>query len=151
MIRSSHLMIIAPLLAVAIIAVLYFSGGPKSYVKTVVKSKDTAAVAVESINLAGIYRALRQYAAVNDGKFPASTDELIRETGLPRKLFSPDGPGLSYIPAQNEKMPGSNVLLHETEPGPDDKCQLLRLDGRIELLSPQEVRAEVDRTQKALR
>ena len=151
MIRSSHLLIIAPLLAVAIIVVLYFAGGPKSYVKTAVKSKDIAAEAVKQVNLAGIHRALRQYAAVNDGEFPASTDELIRETGLPRKLFGPDGSGLLYIPAQNEKMPGSNVLLYETKPDAEGKCRLLRLDGRVEMLLPQDVRAETDRTQKALR
>ena len=140
-------LLLVPLLAVAIIFVIYFAKmGPsdKSYVETMVTAKKQAADVVQRVNLASVYRALKQYAAVNEGKFPASADELTREAGLPQNYLD----SYIYIAGQDETMPGSNVLIYEQKLRPSGKCEVLRLNGQIEMLSLEDVRQAVDRASR---
>ena len=143
------------LLAVGTVFVLYFFGGKKkSYVRTLVDSKQTAADTVQTVNLTGVYHVLLQYAAVHDGKFPASAEELMREGGLAREFFVGTGskqPGFDYIAGQNERMPRSNLLLYQTSAGRDGKSKVLRLGGKIEMLLPAAVRGAVEQTRKNLK
>ena len=148
-------LLLAVLLAVAIILVLYFARGEKSYVRTVKKSKDRAAETVSHVNLASVYRTLKVYAAANDGKFPNTPEQLVRVAGLPEGyLFDPARPSRPhvciYVAGQNENMPGSNVLIYEAKMRPDGKCQVLRLGGRLELLSYAQTMAAVDKTKEHL-
>ncbi len=137
--RSGFVGLLVVLLIVIVIGlVLYFlrpEDSQKGYVETVVESKESAAEVVDLVNLTSIHRALQQYAIVNDGKFPESTDQLVREISLQRKLFerSANQPFLVYIPGQDESMPKSNVLIFQVNPS--GISSVLLLGGSVEKLT----------------
>ncbi|MCJ7544287.1 MAG: hypothetical protein MUP47_06935 [Phycisphaerae bacterium] len=101
-----------------------------------------------TLQLTNVYRSLQIAAMSADGKFPASLGELYS----PGELHCPsrEGPAYVYVPGQDLSMPGSNVLVYEAAPAHDGKCSVLRLNGRVELLTPEALQAELDRTRRAM-
>lgn len=97
-----------------------------------------------ALQLTNIYRSLQIAAMSADGRFPASLVELYSPGQL--RCPSRDGPPYVYVPGQDQSMPGGNVLIYEDAPAHDGKCSVLRLNGRVELLTPEEVKAAVDKT-----
>ena len=51
---------------------------------------------------------------------------------------------------QSPDMHGSNVLLYEAQPAHDGRCNVLRLNGRIELLTPEELQRALAETRNRL-
>lgn len=111
------------------------------------------ALAIEcQINLRSIWQNLRAYAVENES-FPPSL-ETFEQWGANSRLLHcpiPDGQRYVYIPGQNEDTAGNNVLVYEPKAAHEGRCNLLRLDGQIELLTPEEVQAAVTKTQIRLR
>ena len=150
-------LMLIPLLAVAIILIIYFyptGESGKSYTEHLIDSREVARKTVERANLAGIHRAMKQFAMMNEDKFPASKDQLASECGVPRDIFadeSPTGTGIEYIPSQNDRMPKSNILLYEPEPRRDGTSQVLRLGGQVEMLTPEQLKTALEQTRKHIK
>ena len=103
------------------------------------------------MNMRTIWQNLRMYAIEKEG-FPPSLKTLADWGADPQSLRcpAPDGQEYFYIPGQNENMPGQNVLVYELKPVHEGRCNLLRLDGQMELLTPEQVQAAVTETQAQL-
>ncbi|KPK82828.1 MAG: hypothetical protein AMJ81_09130 [Phycisphaerae bacterium SM23_33] len=102
--------------------------------------------------LAQLGQGLLAYAALNDGRFPASLDELAK-SGVSREFFQcPKRPGQSYVylPGQNQNMPSDNILVLEEQAVHRGRCNVLRLGGMVESLTPEEVAAARAKTQRAI-
>jgi hypothetical protein len=110
------------------------------------------AVALQcQMNLNTIRQNLRIY-AIEKGGFPTSLKTLVDWGADPQILrcSAADGGQYLYIPGQNENTPGQNVLVYELKPVHEERCNLLRVNGQIELLTPEQVKAEVTKTQLQL-
>ena len=149
--RGGYIGLLALLAVIAIILIVYFarSGGEKSYVETTIEAKKQAETVTQRINLIGIHRAIQQYAAVNDGRYPTSVEELSEAVSLPWEyLHAAEGEKalLTYIPGQGESSPPTNVLLYESTPGADGKHQVLLAGGRVALMTADELRGALNNT-----
>ena len=104
------------------------------------------------LNLRSIWQNLRMYAADNES-FPPSLEALVQWGADPQLLRcpAPDGQKYVYIPGQNEDSSGGNVLVYEPNAAHDGRCNLLRLDGQIELRTADQVQAAAAKTRVRLR
>lgn len=151
-------MLLVLLLTIAIALILYFGkfgGGGQSYVQKNLSAKERAKHLAIDANLSSIHRSLQVYAAGNEGKFPATPEILAREANLPQGfILLPSRPDQEhfaiYVSGQSQSMPASNILIYQAEVGNDGSCQVLRLGGQIERLSPDQVREALDQTQRSL-
>lgn len=93
-------------------------------------------------NMRAIWQNLRMY-EIEKESFPPSLKTLI-DWGADAQLLrcpDPDGAEYIYISGQNKNMSGENVLLYESKAAHEGRCNLLRVDGQIELLTPEQVQA----------
>ena len=58
----------------------------------------------------------------------------------------PNGSQYVYIPGQGGDMPPTNVLVYETKPVHDGRCNVLFLGGQIEALTPEQLKQAVEAT-----
>ena len=122
------------------------------YTGAMVNTKRKAVALQCQMNLNTIWQNLRMYAIEKDG-FPPSLKTLV-DWGADSPLLrcsAPDGGQYVYIPGQNENMPGQNVLVYELKAAHDGRCNLLRVNGQVDLLTPEQVQAEVTKTYTRLR
>ncbi len=122
------------------------------YTGAMVNAKRKAVALQCQMNLNTIWQNLRMYSIEKEG-FPPSLKTLV-DWGADSQLLccsAPDGGEYVYIPGQNENMPGQNVLLYELKPAHEGRCNLLRVDGQVDLLTPDQVQAEVTKTYIRLR
>jgi len=122
------------------------------YGEALVETKRKAIALQCQLNLRSIWQNLRMYAAEYEG-FPPSLDALV-EWGADPKLLrcpAPNGQEYVYIPGQNEDSSGKNVLVYEANAAHDGRCNLLRMDGQIELQTADQVQAAVAKTRVRLR
>ena len=143
------------LVAVVIIAILYFGkwGKSKTYIETTIGAKNRAEDVTGSVNLSAVYKSLQIYALGNEGKFPETPEELSIEANLPRGyVWLPSKPAQEsltvYVAAQDQSMPATNILMYESVLGSDGMCMVLRLGGAVEKLTLEQVRAAVAETRK---
>jgi len=103
-------------------------------------------------NLRAIWQNLRFYSIENE-TFPPSLEALVEWGANSQLLNCPalEGQEYIYIPGQNDDMPGQNVLVYELKPAHEGCCNLLRVDGQIELLTPEQMQDAVTKTQVRLR
>ena len=122
------------------------------YGEALVDTKRRALALQCQLNLRSIWQNLRMYAADNES-FPPSLEALVQWGADPQLLRcpAPDGQEYVYIPGQNEDSSGKNVLVYEPNAAHDGRCNLLRLDGQIELLTPDQVQAAAAKTRVRLR
>ncbi|MBN2137965.1 MAG: hypothetical protein JW720_09170 [Sedimentisphaerales bacterium] len=99
-------------------------------------------------NLRIIGQNLQIYAMSNEG-FPESDEELRQWSGNSRMFRCPDPNGgeYIYIPGQSGDMPGSNIIVFEPNAVHDGLCCALRLDGKVEMLPPEQLRQAIIQTQ----
>ena len=124
----------------------------QQYTDGMIKTQNKAVNVKCQMNLRTIAQNIQIYALGNDS-FPPSLEALIEFCGS-TQLFQcpdPDGGRYVYIPGQNNNMPPSNILLFETKPVHDGRCNVLRLSRQIELLSPEELKQAVAQTRSSLR
>ena len=124
----------------------------QQYSDSMIKTQNKAVTVSCQMNLRTIAQNIQMYAMSND-RYPPSLDALISWSGS-TQLFQcpdPDGGKYVYIPGQNNSMPNTNILLHETKPVHDGRCCVLRLNGQIELLNPEQLTEAVTQTLASLR
>jgi hypothetical protein len=141
------------LIALAVLWVIKNLGeAGQQYTDTMVKTKHTAISVKCQMNLRAIGQNIQFYAISNDS-FPPSLQALIEFSGSTQLFQCPDPEGgkYVYIPGQNSSMSPTNILLYETRPVHDGRCNVLRLGRQIELLSPEQVQKAVTQTLAGLR
>jgi len=128
------------------------SDAGSQYGEALVDTKRKALALQCQLNLRSIWQNLRMYAADNES-FPPSLEALVQWGADPQLLRcpAPDGQEYVYIPGQDEDSSGKNVLVYEANAAHDGRCNLLRLDGQIELLTADQVQAEAAKTRVRLR
>lgn len=94
-------------------------------------------------NLRNLGKALQLYAAMHDGKFPASLDDLVKQRMVPNnsmlKCPSSDGKPYVYTPPKTMHAPPATIIARDADPVHRGKVNVLRLDGSVRPLSPEEV------------
>lgn len=124
----------------------------EQYTQTMINAKYNAETVKCQTNLRAIAQNIQIYALSNEG-FPPSLQALIEWSGSTQlfKCPSPDAGEYVYIPGQNGDMSPSNVILYESKPVHNGRCNVLRLGGQIELLTPEELQQALAQTQASLR
>jgi len=124
----------------------------QQYTDGMIKTQNKAITVKCQMNLRTIAQNMQIYAMSNDS-FPPSQQDLIEFCGSTQLFQCPDPEGgkYIYIPGQNNNMPPSNILLYEPVAVHDGCCNVLRLGGQIELLSPEQVQQAVAQTMTSLR
>ena len=127
-------------------------GAGQQYSEVLIDTKYTATTVKCQTNLRAIGQNLQMYAISNEG-FPPSLQALVQWSGNSKLFQCPgaDGQKYVYIPGQSPDMSGENVLLYEPKAVHDGRCNVLRLNGQIELLTPEQLQAAVARTRASLR
>ncbi len=121
------------------------------YSGAMVDTKRKATALQCQMNMRTIWQNLRLYSIENES-FPPSLEALAEWGADPRQFRCPasEEQQYIYIPGQSENMPAQNVLVYELKPVHDGRCNLLRVDGQMELLTPEQVQAAVAETQAQL-
>lgn len=117
----------------------------RGYVEAVLHSREMTKEVVQSVDLSSILTAIRIYATA-EGKFPPSLDVLVDRNYLPAAMVrTPDGNArpLAYIPGLSESSPPTSIVLYVTRPDSDGRQKLIRLDGQIQALPPDQLQAEL--------
>ncbi len=115
------------------------------YTGAMVNTKHKAVALQCQMNLHTIRQNLRIY-AIEKESFPPSLKTLV-DWGADSQLLrctAQDGGEYVYIP-------GQNVLVYELKAAHDGRCNLLRVNGQVDLLTPDQVQAEVTKTYIRLR
>ena len=121
------------------------------YTEVMVDTRRKAIAIQCQTNLRTLWQNLRMY-SIEKESFPPSLETLAEWGADPRQFRCPasEEQQYIYIPGQSENMPGQNVLVYELKPVHDGRCNLLRVDGQMELLTPEQVQAAVAETQAQL-
>ncbi len=124
----------------------------QEYTEGMIRTENKAITVTCQTNLRAIGQNIQIYAISNDS-FPPSLEALIEFSGT-TKLFQcpdPEGGKYVYIPGQNNNMHPTNILVYEPKPVHNGRCNVLRLNMQIELLSPEQLQQAVEQTLAGLR
>ena len=124
--------------------------GSKTYLDGVFGAKHMAESTVSMNNLRLIRDALERYRE-GFGEYPPYLKDLLDNGLIPSPaLYTPDRQkqAYKYIRGQDPEMPGDNILVYEEKPIHRDKCNVLRLDGRLGRLTPEELEKAVEATRR---
>ncbi len=124
-----------------------FAEAGGQYSEAMVETRYNAFTVKCQTNLRAIFQNIQTYAVTNES-FPESQKELV-EYGGSTQLFrcpAPDGEKYVYIPGQTGGMSPLNILVYEPKPVHEGRCNVLRLGGQIELLSPEELQQALEQT-----
>lgn len=123
----------------------------QQYTQGIIQSQNKALTVSCQMNLRTIAQNIQMYAMSNNS-LPPSLEALISWSGTTQLFQCPDPEGgkYVYIPGQNNNMSPMNILLHETRPVHDGRCCVLRLNGQVELLSPEQLKEAVSQTLASL-
>ena len=136
------------LIAMGVMWVMKSAGDAgRQYTDAMVDTKLKAVDVKCQMNIRAIHQCLHVY-ALSNGEFPESQGALERECGSTQLFQCPDpnGPKYIYIPGQNANMPGQNILLYEPQAVHNGRSNVLRLNGQIEALTPEELQPAILRT-----
>jgi hypothetical protein len=124
----------------------------QQYTDGMIKTQNKAIAVKCQLNMRTISQNIQLYAMSNDS-FPPNLDALIEFSGSTQLFQCPDPEGgkYVYIPGQNNSMSPANILLYEIKPVHNGCCNVLRLNGQIELLSPEQIKEAVAQTLASLR
>jgi hypothetical protein len=124
----------------------------QQYTEAMVGAENKALNVKCQTNLRAIGQNIQIYAMSNDS-FPPSLETLIEFSGSTQLFQCPDPNGSKYvyIPGQNNNMPPTNILVYEPKPVHNGRCNLLRLNQQIELLSPEELQQALEQTMASLK
>jgi prepilin-type processing-associated H-X9-DG protein len=124
----------------------------QQYADAMVRTNNKALTITCQSNMDAIYKNLHIYAISNE-RFPESQAELTEFSGYTRlfRCSDPNGSQYVYIPGQSGDMPPTNVLVYETKPVHDGRCNVLFLGGQIEALTPEQLKQAVEATAARLR
>jgi len=121
------------------------------YTGALIEAKQSAITIQCQTNLRTIWQNLQVY-ALEQGEFPSSSQALLElcESSQLLACPGPDGAKYVYIPGQTSDMSPQNILIFEPNAVHDGRCNVLRLNGQIELLSPEQLRQAVAQTRARL-
>jgi hypothetical protein len=124
----------------------------QQYSEALVDAKYSAITVKCQTNLRAIWQNLQMYVVSNE-KFPPSQAALEEWSGNSQLFKCPaaEGQKYVYITGQSGDMPPENILVFEPQPAHNGKCNVLRLNGQIELLTPEELKKAVDATLARIR
>ncbi|MBN1972683.1 MAG: hypothetical protein JW787_03535 [Sedimentisphaerales bacterium] len=124
----------------------------QEYAQGMVNTTNKATAAACTMNMRTIWTSIQMYSITNDG-LPESFAELVSEVGDSRvfQCPEPNSPKYEYIPGQTLNSPGENILLYEPKPVHSGMCNVLRVSGAIELITPEELQAALEQTKAHLR
>ena len=141
------------ILALALAAVVLAGAGcgdeEERKASYLVSAKDYAEAKACLAQLKSVGSALTMFASTHDGKFPASLDELIESGQISGELIRcphRKGGRYVYVAGQDQNMPPENVLVYEAEAVHRGDCNLLRLGGTPEAVTPEQLQADLAET-----
>jgi hypothetical protein len=119
----------------------------QQYTNAMIETSHKASALKCQTNMRTIWQNLQMYAISNES-FPASQKELMNWCDNSRLFHcnEPNAPEYVYIPGQTGDMPAANVLLFEPAPVHDGRCNVLFLNGQMELLAPEELKRVIEAT-----
>lgn len=120
----------------------------QQYATAMVNTKNKATTLACQMNLRSIAQTLQTYAISNEA-FPASQQELVSFAGYGSKLFhcpDPNGGEYIYVAGQRSDDAASAVVVYESKPVHNGKCNVLFSDGQIVPLAPEELKQAVEAT-----
>jgi hypothetical protein len=123
----------------------------QQYTEAMIGAENKALNVKCQTNLRAIGQNLQIYAISNDS-FPPSLESLIEFSGSTQLFQCPDPNGSKYvyIPGQSNRMPPTNILVYEPKPIHNGRSNVLRLNGQIEQLSPEQLKQAVEQTLSSL-
>lgn len=130
------------LLALGVLWVMKTAGeAGQQYTTAMVNTQMRATDVTCQANLRTIGQNLEMYAISNE-RFPASQQELVDFCGTPRLFRCPDpnGGDYLYVPGRRGDMPADSVLVYESKPVHNGRCNVLFLGGQISSLTPEEIK-----------
>jgi prepilin-type processing-associated H-X9-DG protein len=116
------------------------------YMTAMVNTKKKATTLACEMNLRSIYQTLQTYAISNES-FPASQQELVTFASYGSKLFhcpDPNGGEYLYLPGHRTDDAAPAVLVYESKPVHNGKCNALFSDGQIVSLTPEELQQALE-------
>jgi hypothetical protein len=124
----------------------------QEYAQGMVNASNKAAAIVCTSNMGQIWQVL-QMRSITEEELPGSFEELVNEVGTSGvfQCPEPNSPRYEYIPGQTLISPPDNILLFEPLPVHNGKCHVLRVNGTIELITPEELKAAIEQTKAHLR
>jgi len=119
----------------------------QQYTEAMIKTSHKAMTITCQSNLQAIWQNVHIYAISNE-HFPETQQELVDFGGYTRLFHCPDPNGSQYvyIPGQDGGMPPTNVLVYESKPVHDGRCNVLFLGGQIEALTPEQLKQAIEAT-----
>jgi len=121
----------------------------RGYFETLIASRKAAETTVDMVHMKALWTSLNMHAVMHDGKFPAA----LKDLGNPVLLKAPGKTGqpYKYIAGQTSSVPKANILVYEAKPvHRDGKCMVLRANGVVELVTPDQLKQAVAKTQEGL-
>jgi hypothetical protein len=125
----------------------------QDYATAMVNTHNRSTALSCQMNLRSIAQTLQTYAISNEG-LPASRQELVNFAGYGSKLFrcpDPNGGEYVYLPGRRGDMAAPSLLLYESKPVHNGKCNVLFSNGQIASLSPEELQHAIEATQASRR
>jgi prepilin-type processing-associated H-X9-DG protein len=124
----------------------------QQYADAMVKTSHKATAITCQSNMHTIFQNVHIYAISNE-HYPESQQELVEFGGYTRLFHCPDPNGSQYvyIPGQSGDMPPTNVLVYESKPVHEGRCNVLFLGGEIVPLTPEQLKQAVEATMARLR
>jgi prepilin-type processing-associated H-X9-DG protein len=120
----------------------------EQYMTGMVNTQKKATTLSCQMNLRSIYQTLQTYAISNEA-YPDSQQALVDYTGYGSKLFhcpDPNGGEYIYIPGHRPDDSAPAILLYESKPVHNGKCNVLFSDGQIAGLTPEELQQALQAT-----
>lgn len=119
----------------------------QEYSGAMIKATHKATMIACQSNLQVIGQNIQVY-AISGEDYPASL-QALREWSGSSQLFQcpdPNGGRYVYIPGQNGDTSGENILVYEPNAVHDGHCNVLRLSGRVEPLTPEQLNQALAQT-----
>ena len=109
--------------------------------------QDTRAMGC-SMRMKTLYTELQRHAMGHNGRFPASVEEFVAAGELLSLDVQCPGRGGRYfiLGPQDGNAARQNVLMYEAQPTHEQKCHVLTVDGKVQLVTREELQAAIDAT-----
>jgi hypothetical protein len=144
--------IIIVLIGIGVMSLMKQAGETtQEYAQGMVNTTNKASSIACTSNMGQIFQIMQMFSMTED-KLPESYDDLVSEVGMTQIFHcsEPNAPNYTYIPGQTLSSPADNILLYESVPVHSGKCNVLRISGKVEMLSPEELQAAIEQTKAHL-
>jgi len=120
----------------------------EQYMTGMVNTQKKATTLSCQMNLRSISQTLQTYAISNEA-YPDSQQALVDFAGYGSKLFhcpDPNGGEYIYIPGRRPDASAPSILVYESKPVHNGRCNVLASDGQIASLTPEELQQALGTT-----